>query len=166
MYSKIAYKDINHGVKFEFSPGVSLHPEGETITARMHGTELYFETTDYTGICDDISWFNPKNVILALNYDDDTLLITKKSSGKQITLKIDPFFTSGDHDAKQMYSKYLTVKKRNLKKKAEFDKADANARIAFLIKLAVRLDAMKDKDEELTDMSRQLYRVIDELNRG
>ncbi len=163
MYSKAAYKDINHGVKFEFLPGVSLYPKGETITARMHGTDLYFETTDYTGICEDISWFNPKNVVLELNYDDDTLLITKKSSGQKITLKIDPFFKS-DADAKKMYNKYLTVKKRNLKKQADFGKADAHARVAFLIRLAVRLDALRDKDEELTAMSRQLYRVIDELN--
>jgi hypothetical protein len=113
----MTFKEVNYGTKFIFERGVVLCGGGTTLRARHIKSDIWFETTDETGIYNDASWFKPKNVVLILDYNTDILIITKKSTGQQIKLKIDTYyFHRADEKVKAIYYKYLAEKEEDLKR--------------------------------------------------
>jgi hypothetical protein len=114
-------KEANYGTEFIFERGVALYDGGTTLRAVHVKSNMCFETTDNTGIYDDATWFEPKNILLTLDYDTDTLIITKKSSGKQIRLTPSEYYTGKYPEARKYYDKYLEEKNNDLKHQKEYD---------------------------------------------
>ena len=152
------YTDVNYGVEFKFQPGVVLFLRGTTITATHIKSGLRFETTDDTGIFDSMqddrtSWFNPKHVMLTFDYPNDKLIVTRKSTGQQITLTIPDIYKekskkTGKYIIEDTYTEYLKHKHHDLenhKKKHEI----IPYRIELLKDLIRAIENHNCEDEDL-----------------
>ena len=166
------YIDVNYGVEFKFQPGVVLFAGGTTITAIHINSNLIFETIDATGDIfssmqnDKTTWFNSKHVMLSLNYDNDTLTVTRKSSGQQIILTIpeiykEKFKKSGKYVIDGVYVKYKKHKKydiQNYQKKYEI----TTHRVKLLTDLIHALEKRPD-DIKLTTFINPLRDLIEKF---
>ena len=164
------YTDVNYGVEFNFRPGVVICDGGTTITATHIKSDLMFETIDDTGIFDSVqddrtSWFNPKHVMLSFDYPNDKLIITRKSTGQQITLTIHDIYKeknkeTGKYILGDTYTNYLKHKHHDLenyKKKNEI----IPYRIELLTDLIHTLE--KHEDEDLMYYILPLRELVDEF---
>ena len=76
---------------------------------------------------DRTTWFNPKHVMLTFDYPNDKLIVTRKSTGQQITLTIPDIYKeknkkTGEYIIEDTYTEYLKHKHHDLenhKKKHE-----------------------------------------------